>query len=140
RQLLVRLAYSGEKSGIVALKEVMESPNLGLGKILAEACIESDRVRAVPLHKFTERVFGEDIDSKLRKEAITGLFIVRQLCDTNNQASSLPSFRFHWFFRNIEGLWASTSRTGFPKERTVGQLFSHPEIVDEAGKRILDLL
>ncbi|WP_219835371.1 DEAD/DEAH box helicase [Paenibacillus sp. R14(2021)] len=140
RQLLMRFAYSGEKSGIEALKEVMESPNLGLGKILAEACIESDRVRAVPLHKFTERVFGEDIDSKLRKEAITGLFIARQLCDTNNQASSLPSFRFHWFFRNIEGLWASTSRTGLPKDRTVGQLFSHPEIVDEAGKRILDLL
>ena len=64
-------------------------------------------------------------------------------------ASSLPSFRLHWFFRNVEGLWACTQPHCEVADgddspgRTSGQLFTDSRLLcrNEQGRhRVLELL
>ena len=57
----------------------------------------------------------------------------------------LPRFRFHYFFRNIEGIWASVKSDEIDEaysdeERTVGKLYSTTRINSENGNRVLELL
>ncbi|MBK6450144.1 hypothetical protein [Candidatus Brachybacter algidus] len=59
----------------------------------------------------------------------------------------MPRFRFHYFFRNIEGVWASVNpddidnKAGYnDDERTAGKLYSTTKINSEIGNRILELL
>ncbi|MBZ5752454.1 DEAD/DEAH box helicase [Metabacillus rhizolycopersici] len=126
-------------SGASALRKILESDNLKLANTMLNACKIGDKIRAVSIDDFAKKLFGTSIDEQTRKKAVSGLFKARTLCDTPD-SSSLPSFRFHWFFRNIEGLWASTNRENIDITRSVGKLFSKPSIIDEKGSRILELL
>ncbi|MDP7980345.1 DEAD/DEAH box helicase [Bacillus sp. WLY-B-L8] len=137
--LLSSLDYQGQETGLDALKGMLESDKLDLTNTLLNACKVDGRIRAVSIDSFSKKVFGDKVDVPQRDSALSGLFKARELCDTENSNSSLPSFRFHWFFRNIEGLWAST-QIDQSKGRPVGRLYSQPEIVDENGRRILELL
>ena len=100
------------------------------------------------LDSFSTAIFGQEIDATTRHSAVAGLLIARALCDSPNVRSSLPAFRFHWFFRNIEGLWACT-KPGCQCEtdggrRTVGKLFGNSRILcDNSGTvrhRVLEVL
>ncbi|SDO58378.1 Helicase conserved C-terminal domain-containing protein [Paenibacillus sp. yr247] len=138
--LIQSLDYKGEDTGLKALKDALESPDIQLGNLLLSACMdnEKNKVRAVSVDTFGKRLFGTIAGKNDRKLALTGFFTARGLCDRPGSNSSLPSFRFHWFLRNIEGLWASTHKED--ETRPVGKLFPRPDIVDANGKRILELL
>ncbi|MGH7752893.1 MAG: helicase-related protein, partial [Gemmatimonadales bacterium] len=76
-----------------------------------------------------------------------GLLHARAASDGGSAAAALPSFRLHWFFRNIEGLWACTSATCPGGDRgdgrTAGQLFLDSRILCDAKEqrhRVLELL
>lgn len=141
QQFLNAFSYSGSENGTAAIKELLESPKLDLTNLMMDACMKDGRIKAVKVNEFAERLFGNRHSPEARLDAAKGLFTLRQLCDTSYANSSLPSFRFHWFFRNIEGLWASTGLSDQDgSQRTVGKLYARPEIVDNQGKRILDLL
>ncbi|WP_228851265.1 DEAD/DEAH box helicase [Aegicerativicinus sediminis] len=95
---------------------------------------------------FFESIFG-DIDEENLGFAGRGLMILRSLYDNkefidlfekNNR--NLQRFRFHYFFRNIEGLWGSVEPILSEDNRTVGELISTPQIKSENGHRILELL
>lgn len=131
--------YNGQKSGLEALKEVLESKELDLNNSLLSACTVDGRARAVSINDFARQLFGTESGISQCSRALSGLFKARELCDTKDLKSNLPSFRFHWFFRNIEGLWASTYNH-MKKNRPVGELFAYPKIVDDEGRRILELL
>jgi len=69
----------------------------------------------------------------------------KTISDSIPDNRKLPRFRFHYFFRNIEGIWASIKPDEIdPKysdeERTVGQLYSTARINSEKGNRVLELL
>lgn len=96
---------------------------------LRNACI-----RPVPLSKFARSLFGEEPSDEKTLQAARGILKARGLL---TDIPNLPSFRLHAFFRNVEGLWASTRGKG---DRPVGRLFSNPQITDELGHRILELL
>lgn len=138
--LVKNLGYKGDKDGIVALKDTLESKGLKLASTMLAACKDetTNMVRAVSLDSFSEKLFGTHIKKEERNLALTGLFTARELCDTKKELSNLPSFRFHWFFRNIEGLWASTALE--TPAHPIGKLYAKPDIVDSRGKRILELL
>lgn len=94
---------------------------------------------------FFEAIFGK-IDRKELYKASRGLLISRSLFDEkpykkrfNDHPRSLQRFRFHYFFRNIEGLWASTEITDNQDGRTVGKLLPQPEI-SVNNHRVLELL
>jgi DEAD/DEAH box helicase domain-containing protein len=107
---------------------------------------------------FSEFLFGELEEEKLQN-AVEGLLIARALFDEPGfnklseefeEKRTLPRFRFHYFFRNIEGLWASIypndldNKEEFSEDgRTAGKLFSSVQIKSQRGNRsyrVLELL
>lgn len=104
---------------------------------------------------FAETIFENTINKKDLENALRGLLIVRAIIDEpefiqfskkiSDENRSLPRFRFHYFFRNIEGIWASVKSDEIngaysDEERTVGKLYSNSRIKSESGNRVLELL
>jgi DEAD/DEAH box helicase domain-containing protein len=120
-----------------------------LASRLIDACVmETDdgpEVRAVPLSSFSTRLFGHAVE---REEAARGLLYARATRDILDRPTRLPSFRLHWFFRNVEGLWACTSpacgsRDAGGDGRTAGPLFLDAKVLCSAEgerHRVLELL
>jgi DEAD/DEAH box helicase domain-containing protein len=112
---------------------------------LIDACTRNGETRAVPLSLFATNLFGDTVDARL---AARGLLLARGMADTTGTSLALPSFRLHWFFRNVEGLWACTvAGCGQPGPngdgRTAGPLFLDSRILCDAptGRhRVLELL
>lgn len=111
--------------------------------------------RAIPLakHEDDNNVLGkyfydifEKSDEKSLKSAAEGLIIARGLFDIFGKSfediNTLPRFRFHFFFKNINGLWATVDRCDWKHNRPVGKLHDTPKIIDEENKnrRVLELL
>lgn len=127
------------------LEEVLGRNGLNVGPRMLAASLECGTTKATPLSQFSRRLFEDDCDDNAL-EATRGLLIARELAGSD---SVLPTFRFHWFFRNIEGLWACVEPGCgcSPKEmlgdRTTGQLFRDSRILcenQENPHRILELL
>lgn len=96
---------------------------------------------------FFVKIFGTEPTPQELREAARGLLISRALFDEDEYkhlpgelGRTLPRFRFHYFFRNIEGMWASTEFDNTSDERTAGELFSTPRIKTANGYRVLELL
>lgn len=140
-------------NGKIGFLEAIESDNLEMEKRLLHACNLEMNVPAVPLEEFGENLFGDKVRGDELRQAVRGVFIARGICDEARSVeeviekfgkqSHLPSFRFHFLFRNVDGLWASTMR---PKSsvdgRTVGELYVHPQIISnqDERRRVLEIL
>jgi len=112
----------------------------GLDSRMLNACKKNETVRAVSLSEFAEDIFGE-ISEDQKIKAVQGLLITRSLFDEKNLVHTLPSFRLHYFFRNIEGLWASIRPgQGTADNCPVGELYHSSRIISDEGDRILELL
>ena len=128
------------------LETVLESEDLQVGARMLAACSKDGVTKAIGLGDFGRHLFGCDSDCNTIQAATRGLLVARDLCGSSER---LPSFRLHWFFKNIEGLWACT-QPGCgcdPAEmaggRTTGQLFSSARILcdnPDEPHRVLDLL
>jgi DEAD/DEAH box helicase domain-containing protein len=103
-------------------------------------------VRAVPLSSFSRNLFGDQCSQEESYAAARGLLIARGYCDGGGTNASLPSFRFHLFFRNIEGLWACAApNCGVAADeaepgRTSGKLRTDPSVLCAESHRIVELL
>lgn len=139
---------------------ILLSPELLLRERLYQACRIEGKERAVcslrangdneNIHILSESIFGQIGEPR---KALGGLLIARSLFDEpawrniENELTErkLPRFRFHYFLRNIEGLWVSVKADDVDEEfkddeRTVGRLASIPNIKSPEGHRILELL
>lgn len=122
--------------------QIVESESAQVGARMVEACNVDGKIRAVSIANFAKKIFGNDLPDENLKLAVIGLLATRGL----SNEKSLPSFRLHWFFRNIEGLWACTKpnhrceESEISKNRPVGKLFveNPPILYDEY--RVLKLL
>lgn len=144
---------------IEVLLRTLLSPALQLRERLYQACRIDGKERAV----CSLRANGDDSKDILAeslfgathnlREALGGLLVARSLFDEKaNQkieeelpAHKLPRFRFHYFLRNIEGLWGSVNPADIEEqykdnERTVGRLQSTAKIKSAKGYRMLELL
>lgn len=133
----------------VQLCESLETRQDEFASRMKAACSDGQRSRAVSLSDFSARLFAAEPNSEAAKTAARGLLISRALCGKHRVARSLPSFRFHWFFRNIEGLWACVMPgcqcDGAHQDgmRPVGRLFPQSQILcGNAGRqhRVLEAL
>ena len=138
----VSLGYRGDTpSGKFALKERMESDGMRIATRMRKACECEGETRAVSLDDFAEKLFGAGVLKEDRRDAVRGLLAARSICDYEGEQSSLPSFRLHWFFRNTEGLWASTKPPAYTEDgKPVGKLYLSSRIITKAGHRVLELL
>lgn len=136
-----QLCYQGDSKGVSALEESLLSPTIDMPNQIYQACDSIDRTRAVSLEHFGKGLFGENIDENERRKAVRGFLIARGLC----KSSKMPAMRLHWFFRNIEGLWAAAKPKTDPARsmdgRPVGELYPQPRIMNgEMDSRVLELL
>jgi len=97
---------------------------------LNNACRDGQRVRAVAFSSFAENLFGNKEHSSF--QAARGVLIARGLFDRFKVNTDLPSLRMHYFFKNIEGLWASIrTNTSSPDQRPVGELYTSTRILSD---------
>jgi len=135
---------SGGVDPVQNLTDAFEAPQSGVSARVRQACALDGVPRAVSLSHFAATLFGSAPVGELQKAA-RGFLISRALCDSAG-VSSLPPFRLHWFFKNIEGLWACTHPrcVATPSEdRTVGSLFDSTRILCDSATtkhRVLELL
>ena len=131
------------------LCDAIESRQNSIGAQMLGACFEEMRTRAVSLSDFATRVFVDSSEIRVARKAVKGLLIARGLCAARGVAKLLPSFRLHWFFRNVEGLWACVlpdcqcDGTHLDGRRPVGRLFPQNRIRcgnHDQQHRVLELL
>jgi len=127
----------------------LESRQEQISARMLGACVDGARTRAVSLSDFAARVFAEERVEQVRMDAVRGLLLARGLAASVQAARGLPSLRFHWFFRNIEGLWACTmpgcgcAAEHLDGTRPVGELYSRSKILcdnPDHKHRVLELL
>jgi DEAD/DEAH box helicase domain-containing protein len=138
-------------SGIEMFCQTLVASPLHLRARLYQACQVEGETKAVSIFRkkgeesdlpfLSEMIFGTDLPDQLLKDATQGLLIARSFCTDAN----LPRFRFHWFFRNIEGMWASVNPADVDEkfaanQRPVGRLYGASRIKSEAGYRVLEML
>ena len=128
------------------LEDILQSEQLQISARVLAACTEGETTKATSLANFGRSLFGNHCDEETVRAAIRGVLATRELCGPN---TVFPSFRMHWFFKNIEGLWACTQPdcNVEPAEmtggRTAGQLFTGVRILcnnPDEPHRVLDLL
>lgn len=132
---------------VTSMRNSLQRQENAVASRLLNACSVAGVVRAVSLDDFASKMFGAAEVADQLYSACKGLLIARGLCDQPGFQSELPSFRLHWFFRNIEGLWACTMpgcqcKTG-DDGRPVGKLFGNARILctgTSAKHRVLELL
>lgn len=129
-----------------SLEDLLESPSWRTSARMLSACAAQDETRATTLDRFGKKIFGHEHDTTTLRIATQGLLKLRSLCTDSRR---LPSFRMHWFFRNIEGLWACTKpgcgcdQQQTDPDRTTGRLYANSRILcDNTANphRVLDLL
>ena len=128
------------------VEDLLESPSWRTSQRMLSACAVGNETRATNLDSFGRRLFGDEHDAETIRIATQGLLKLRSLCDNSVR---LPSFRMHWFFRNIEGLWGCTQpgcgcdQQKIDADRTTGRLYTNSRILCDNTSdphRVLDLL
>lgn len=160
-ELATDFGITTTESGISKLLSVITNPNFQLKERLFSPCQDYKAVCSIQangddVHEkyFAETIFETTTNKEELENALRGLLIARAILDeeefeaiskTIPDDRKLPRFRFHYFFRNIEGIWASVKAddvdTNYSdNERTTGKLYSTTRINSEKGNRVLELL
>ncbi|MHC2676960.1 Lhr-like helicase [Bradyrhizobium diazoefficiens] len=114
-------------------------------EVLTTACLDGENVRATSIDRLAKVIFG----SADATRALRGLMLARALPESAGHKAptpqGLPSFRFHGFIRNIEGLFGSVDvgndgiRIG---DLTIERGTSHGRRTGDSarGRRLFELL
>jgi len=150
------------RNGVSNLLSVITNPGFQLKERLFSPCEDYKAVCSIQANGddtngkyFAKTIFEDTNNNEDLRNALRGLLIVRAILDEPEFKSiadaipddrKLPRFRFHYFFRNIEGIWASVKSDDIDNpeytdnERTAGKLYSTTRINSERGNRVLELL
>ena len=143
------------EDGVLQLLNVLNGEKLNIANRLIDAFKVKyegvEHTRAIPfapkendnnaLGKYfatAPSLFG---DVEHAREAAEGLLIARGLFDMYKDVKTdIPRVRFHYFSKNIEGLWASIDKPDKDsKYLPVGQLHHTSKIEDSNGNKVLEL-
>lgn len=149
-------------NGILKLLSTITNPSFQLKERLYSPCSDYKAVCSIQANGdnatgkyFAETIFEDTSNKEDLQNALRGLLIARAMLDEPEfrtiadaipSERKLPRFRFHYFFRNIEGVWASVNADDIDNaafadvERTAGKLYSTTRINSERGNRVLELL
>lgn len=160
-QLASTFNITTTENGISKLLSVITNPSFQLKERLFSPCQDYKAVCSTQANGddangkyFAETIFENTTNKEDLENALRGLLIARAMLDekefediakTIPDERKLPRFRFHYFFRNIEGVWASVKPDDVEEaysdeERTVGKLYSTTRINSGKGNRVLELL
>lgn len=160
-QLAIAYNLPQNGNGIHKLLNSLINPNLQFKERLFSPCLDYKAVCSIQANGddengkyFAETIFDITENKENLENALRGLFIARAMLDETEFQTiaekipddrKLPRFRFHYFFRNIEGIWASIKEDEIDLkysdgERTAGKIYSTTRINSEKGNRVLELL
>lgn len=114
-------------------------------EILTSACLDGGNVRATSIDRLAVNIFG----SAGATRALRGLMLARALPESASHKAAtpqgLPSFRFHGFIRNVEGLFGSVDvgNAGIRiADLTIERGVSHGKPTSDSarGRRLFELL
>ncbi|MEU6904749.1 DEAD/DEAH box helicase [Streptomyces coeruleorubidus] len=129
------------KAPVTQDEAVALAQETGLGPALQRALTPGGRPRALSAPELAKSLFL-NVPEEQRQEALHG--VLRILGSA--QDLELPQLRAHFFFRNVEGIWACSDPNcpDIPvehgPERRVGRLFAEPTSRCTCGARVLELL
>ncbi len=135
-----RLAQAARTS-VTPSEAAVLARDTGLGPALQRALTPGGRPRALPAPELARSLFP-DVPQDESRDALHG--VLRVLGSA--QDPELPQLRAHFFFRNIEGIWACSDPqcphvpVEHGPERRVGRLFAEPTSRCTCGARVLELL
>ena len=148
---------SGENSFEVLERAINQEDSV-LSRALMTACwdLEANQPATRSLQEFGQAIFGKDLSIEELEEATRGLFICRARLEFERSEDGqklvehdrMPSLRFHWFFKNLEGLWATISPNDVePKYQTkegelrpVGNIYPSHRVSVKENNRVLEML
>ena len=136
-------------------------PETGRTKIRAVPVLPAGEEIAPGFKHLGVALFGDGHDPDNLRSAMRGLFIARGLLDdkkyknaeveavekkARSEKKGLPRFRFHFFFRNIEGLWVGLPTpqdlevmpAGEVFRRPYGELLPQPALRTTNGQHVLE--
>ncbi|MBQ7967395.1 MAG: DEAD/DEAH box helicase [Bacteroidaceae bacterium] len=136
---LLHVFASDELAITQRLNDVFDLKELGHNRALSFCKGRSENESSNVLNRyFATALFGDTADNAAAAE---GFVILRGLYDLFSQVNSgtLQRFRFHLFYRNIDGLWATINKYDEENNKPVGKLHAHSKDID-GDKRVLELL
>ncbi|HMN16790.1 MAG TPA: DEAD/DEAH box helicase [Ignavibacteriaceae bacterium] len=161
-QLATTFGLTETGNGIERLLRAITNPTFQLKERLYSPCDDYKAVCSIKANGddatgkyFAETIFENTTNKEDLQNALRGLLIARAMLDEPEfrtiadailDERKLPRLRFHYFFRNIEGVWASVKADDIDnndfvdRERTAGKLYSTTRINSERGNRVLELL
>jgi len=140
---------------IQALNRGINQKDSELSRLLRSACfdVKNKQFSTISLSEFGRIIFGTSLTYDELKKAVRGLLICRGLIQYSLTESgeklikedNLPSFRFHLFYKNLEGLWAVIDPEDVAEKfkdssRSVGNLYPEQKISSPKHNKILELL
>ena len=139
---LLDLLLSDELALTQRMYDIFDCGELGQNRAIPLSFAEGDNNK---LNKYFCHLFK---DSRSQEKAAEGLIILRGLFDIfgkpfeHDSRMTIPRLRFHFFFKNIGGLWATLERPKWDIGKPVGKLHANPTLIDETcnNHRILELL
>ena len=136
---LLHVFASDELAITQRLNDVFDLKELGHNRALPFCKGRGENESSNVLNRyFATALFGDTADNAAAAE---GFVILRGLYDLFSQVNSgtLQRFRFHLFYRNIDGLWATINKYDEENNKPVGKLHAHSKDID-GDKRVLELL
>lgn len=124
-----------------AIHRVAELLTKDLGatnRAILNAFAEDGNCRAQPIDAVARFLFPT-LANEAQKTAIKGLLKAIGANFTQQHASQLPRFRFHWMAKNIDGLWATIGLDKTDPLRRVGPLIPEKKLTFKK-KRVLEVL
>ena len=106
----VAQALGNENDAQALARAVLEAAP-AFRRAVEEAATPKDVITTLPLSAFAAGLFPNagDVTADEVASAARGFMYARASVPPGDDlGGSLPSLRLHWFFRNIEGLWACT--------------------------------
>lgn len=126
--------------------DIIDEPDLVLfKKIVYKAFYNESENRLIPLSivEFSKKIFPNFVADPSLSTALRNLFIWR---GAQKNHESLPRFRFHGFYKFIEGMWAELPSEiknieGNEDEyNLINEIHFTPKIIGTTGNKILELL
>ncbi|OLO07442.1 hypothetical protein BTW08_11730 [Salinicola sp. MH3R3-1] len=107
-------------------------------KCILAAFDSNGQIRAKPLDEISNYWFSS-LPPDERTTATRGLFCAIGSDYAKVRKLILPSLRFHWMAKNIDGLWATIDLGEGDRDRRVGELLPERKLSIE-GRRVLEVL
>jgi len=129
------------------LKQNSNADAISLLAHAIKACEVPDILKEVAKAPLSFEEFSNSLWGDSRPESISATIGLINAVDVANRKKSLVALRAHYFFRNLQGIWACCNPNCEyvedeyrDSDRPVGRLYDQPTLRCHCGSRVLDLL